>query len=108
MILDVDVKGAFKLKAKYPEAVTIFILPPSRKELKRRLKMRRTEDDKQFKIRMNRAVSEMKLYKKFEYIVVNKSLNTAVDEVKMIIGSYHCHRDHFGARVSGRKVLQVG
>ena len=99
IILDVDVKGAFKLKKQYPMAATIFILPPNTRELERRLKMRRTEDDKQLKIRLKRAVSEMKLYKRFEYIVVNENLNTAVDEVKMIIGSFHCQRDHFRFRV---------
>ncbi len=105
MILDVDVKGAFKLKRLYPEAATIFVLPPNQRELARRLKMRHTEDDKQLKIRLKRAVSEMKLYNKFEYIVVNKDLGTAVDEVRMIIGSFHCHLDHFRMMKSRRPKL---
>lgn len=108
IILDVDVKGAFGLKKQYPMAATIFILPPNTKELERRLKMRHTEDDKQLKIRLKRAVSEMKLYKKFEYIVVNEILDTAVNEVKMIIGSFHCQRDHFRAKICDRKILPIG
>jgi len=92
MILDVDVKGAFKLKKIYPTAALIFILPPGRAELKRRLKRRGTEDDKQLRIRRMRAEEEMKLFNRFEFVVVNKDLNTAVNEVDMIIKSLHCRQ----------------
>jgi len=92
MLLDVDVKGAGKLKEQFPLAATIFILPPSKLELKKRLKRRGTEDDKHLRIRRKRALSEMKLYKRFEYVVVNKDLKTAVDEVDMIIKSLHCRQ----------------
>ncbi len=92
MLLDVDVKGAKKLKKEYPQAATIFILPPGRAELKRRLKKRGTEDDKQLKIRQTRALSEMKLFRQFEYTIINKELKTAVDEVDMIILTLHCRK----------------
>ena len=92
IILDVDVKGAKKLKEQYPLAATIFILPPGKLELKKRLRRRGTEDDKHLKIRRKRALSEMKLYKRFEYVVINKDLKTAVDEVDMIIKSLHCQQ----------------
>jgi guanylate kinase len=94
MLLDVDVKGAHKLKRAYPSAAKIFILPPSKKELKRRLKQRGTEDDKHLKIRQKRALSEMKQFRQFEYIVINDNLNTAVEEVEMIIKSLHCRKDN--------------
>jgi len=94
MILDVDVKGARKLKKAYPLAATIFILPPSRLELKRRLKKRGTEDDKHFKIRQRRALSEMKLFGQFEYTVINDNLDSAVNEVNMIIKSLHCRKSN--------------
>lgn len=94
MLLDVDVKGAKKLKKIYRQAATIFILPPTRAELKRRLKKRGTEDDKHFKIRQSRALSEMKLFKQFEYTVINKNLNTAVNEVEMIVKSLHCRKSN--------------
>lgn len=92
MLLDVDVKGAKKLKEQFPMAVTIFILPPGKQELKKRLKKRGTEDDTHLKIRRKRALSEMKLYKRFEYVVINKDLKRAVDEVDMIIKSLHCRQ----------------
>lgn len=94
MLMDVDVKGAFKLKKAYPSAATIFILPPNKTELKRRLKKRGTEDDKQLQIRQRRALSEMKLYKRFEYTIINNDLDTAVNEVNMIIKSLHCRKSN--------------
>jgi guanylate kinase len=92
MLLDVDVKGARKLKDQFPSAATIFILPPGKSELKRRLKLRGTEDNKHLEIRQKRALNEMKLYKRFEFVVINKDLQTAVDEVDMIIKSLHCRQ----------------
>ncbi len=94
ILLDVDVKGAAKLKKAYREAATVFILPPSKTELRKRLKRRGTEDDKHFKIRQKRALSEMKLYREFEYTIVNKNLNTAVGEVEMIIKTLHCCKNN--------------
>jgi len=92
MLLDVDVKGAKKLKEQFPDAVTIFILPPSKAELTKRLKRRGTEDNTHLKIRRKRALSEMKLFRRFEYVVINKDLKSAVDEVDMIIKSLHCRQ----------------
>jgi len=94
MLLDIDVKGAGRIKSLYPSAATIFILPPGKRDLIRRLKKRGTEDDKSLRIRRRRALSEMKLYKRFEYTVINKNLNTAVDEVEMIIKSLHCRKNN--------------
>jgi len=104
LLLDVDVKGAEKLKKTYPSAAEIFILPPNRAELKRRLKRRGTEDDKQFKIRQKRALNEMKLFRKFEYTVINNNLNTAVKEVEMIIKSLHCRRNNLDLELINRIV----
>jgi guanylate kinase len=102
ILLDVDVKGAFKIKRLYPEGALVFILPPSRAELKRRLKKRGTEDDKQLKIRLDRAVKEMGLFSKFEYVVINKNLETAIDEVDMIIETLHCRRKNLNLELIRR------
>lgn len=88
MLLDVDVQGAFKLKKTYPEAITIFILPPSLKELKSRLLKRGTETIEQLKVRFENAKKEMKLKSKFEYNVINEDLKTAVKEVIDIIKNH--------------------
>ncbi len=88
MLLDVDVQGAEKLKAEYPEAVTIFILPPSEEELRKRLIQRGTETEEQLAVRFENAKEEMKLHKMFDYTVVNNELITAVEEVLAIIQNH--------------------
>lgn len=90
MLLDVDVQGARKLRRRYSEAITIFILPPSRQELRKRLTKRGTETEEQKRVRFENASKEMKLYKDFEYVVVNDSLDTAVDDVLSIIRAHPC------------------
>jgi guanylate kinase len=85
VLVEVDVKGAFSLKKIYPEAVLIYILPPSLEILVERLKKRQTEDETDFKKRIERAKMELSLKDKFDYFVVNKDLNKAILEVKEII-----------------------
>ncbi len=88
MLLDVDVQGAERLKAEYPEAVTIFILPPSEEELQKRLIQRGTETEEQLAVRFENAKEEMKLHKMFDHTVVNNELKTAVEEVLAIIQNH--------------------
>ena len=94
MVLDVDVQGAFKLRKVYPQAITIFVLPPSVAALRRRLKRRGTESKEQLKVRFQNARREMKLFRKFEYIVINDDLNTAVRQVLSIIDSHPCRTEN--------------
>lgn len=104
MLLDVDVQGAKKLKSEYPEAITIFILPPSVKELRKRLIQRGTETKKQLAVRFDNAREEMKLFNKFDYAVVNNDLTTAVQEVLAIIKSHHCRTD----KMSAEQIKKIG
>jgi len=90
MVLDVDVKGAFKLRKVYPRAITVFVLPPSVAALRKRLKRRGTESKEQLKVRFQNARREMKLFRRFEYVVINDDLNTAVRQVLSIIDSHRC------------------
>ena len=94
VILDVDVQGAFRIKKAYPEAITIFVLPPSISVLKKRLIRRGTETVQQRRIRFENARKEMKLFSRFEYCVINQDLNTAVKEVLSIINCHHCRTEH--------------
>ncbi len=93
MILDVDVQGAFKLRQEYPDAITIFILPPSVRELRHRLRQRGTETLEQLAIRYENAKREMKLYRRFEYVVVNQTLDLAVQQVLAVIRAHQCRTD---------------
>jgi guanylate kinase len=92
-LLDVDVQGALRLSREYPEAITIFILPPSTTALRRRLKQRGTETRQQLQVRFENAKKEMKLYSRFQYAVVNDRLPKAVKEVLAIIESHYCRTD---------------
>ena len=85
VLLEVDVKGALSIKAIYPEAILIYISPPSFEVLIERLKNRKTEDEIDLKKRIERAKMELSLKGKFDYLVVNKDLNNAVSQVKSII-----------------------
>jgi guanylate kinase len=90
MLLDVDVNGAFRLRKEFSDAITIFILPPSIAELRRRLRKRGTETQEQLRVRFENARREMRLYRKFDYVVVNQDLDEAVQDVLSIVRSHHC------------------
>lgn len=89
MLLDVDVQGAQRLHQEYPDAITIFIKPPSLQALMERLERRGTETEGQLKVRYENAVEEMKLHDRFDYVVVNEKLEVAVSEVLSIIDGHH-------------------
>ena len=74
----------------YPQAVTIFILPPSISALRQRLRRRGTETKAQLKVRFENARAEMRLFRRFEYAVVNDDLSKAVRQVLCIIESHGC------------------
>ena len=95
MLLDVDVQGALSLKKKFPDALTIFILPPSYEDLKKRLTKRGTETEEQLRIRRENARKEIKEYKKFSHVVVNDNLKTAVNKVLSIILAQSCQTEFF-------------
>lgn len=100
MLLDVDVKGAFKLKQKYPQALAIFIMPPSEAELKKRLKKRGTETKVQLKTRLGNSIKEMGMCNRFDYIIVNKNVNEAVSSADHIIKSWSVGVTYFGRNKS--------
>ena len=87
VLIEVDVKGALELKRIYPEAILIYIAPPSLKELLVRLKKRQTETDEELKKRIKRAKMELSHKDKFDYFVINNDLNTAYKEIKVLISN---------------------
>jgi guanylate kinase len=86
VILEVDVHGAVEIKRIYPDAVLIYIAPPSLEELRVRLKKRQTENEEDLKKRIERAKMELSHRDKFDYFIVNNDLNTAYNEIKNLIG----------------------
>lgn len=82
-IVDIDIKGADSLKTLYPEAISIFIKPPSVEILKQRLELRGEKD--RLSERLNRVQTEMERASEYDYIVVNDDIEKAVASVKKII-----------------------
>ncbi len=85
VLLVIDVQGAFQVKKARPEAVLIFVLPPSLAELKRRLCQRKSDDPKQIKLRLKIARHEMSQAKKYDHVVVNDDFEKALRRLKKII-----------------------
>ncbi len=85
VILEIEVQGAMKIKEKCPDAVFVFILPPSLKELRRRLNKRGTETEEVIEKRLSEAAGEIKQAYKYDYALVNGELSDAVNDLFAII-----------------------
>ena len=85
IIIEVDVNGAAQIRKKLPEAVSIFIMPPSFHELKRRLRGRGTESEELIEKRLNSALGEIKRASEYDYIIVNDNITAAADDILSVI-----------------------
>ena len=85
ILLDIETTGAKHVHEAMPDAVMIFILPPSRAELERRLQGRRTESDEQMRLRLQRARHELEQYGYYDYLVVNDDLERAYRDLSSIV-----------------------
>jgi guanylate kinase len=90
VILEIDVQGAMRVKAAYPDAVLIFIAPPSMSELKSRLIHRGTESSEAIERRFETAYQEMELVDRYDYVVVNDILDQAIARTEDIIVAERC------------------
>lgn len=90
VILEIEIQGALEVKAKFPDTVLMFMVPPSAQELKDRLLKRGTEDITVINARLARAVEESQGVENYDYIVVNDELEKCVDDINSIIVSEHC------------------
>jgi len=89
ILLDIDTQGALNVKKVYPEGVFIFILPPSMEELRNRIIGRGSETPESLKIRLGQALHEISYVDKYDYSVVNDSIEEAVERVKAIFVAEH-------------------
>lgn len=85
VILDIEPKGAFQVRAKRPDATLIFIAPPSAEELERRLRGRGDTPEDQIRLRLERARWEMDQTGKYDYVVVNDQVDACVNKILNII-----------------------
>lgn len=86
ILLEIETQGALQIKEKMPEAVLIFIAPPSFEELEARLRGRHTETEEAIQKRLEFVKLELENSKKYDYIVVNDTIDNAVDKIVEIIG----------------------
>ena len=85
IILDIDVQGALKILDSGVECVSVFLLPPTQEVLRHRLEKRGTDDRETIELRMENAAKEIDLINRFDYLVINDDLNTAVSDIDKII-----------------------
>lgn len=89
VILEIDAQGAFQVRKTYPDAILIFILPPSISELRNRITGRGSETDEAIRMRLGETLKEIESVTKYDYCIVNNILAEAVAKVKAIISAEH-------------------
>lgn len=89
VILEIEIQGALKVKKQYPDALLLFVMPPSAAELRNRLVGRGTETPEVIEKRMHRAVEEAEGIENYEYLVVNDDLDSCVRQLHEIIKAAH-------------------
>jgi guanylate kinase len=85
VLLDIDIQGARKVKKKIPQAIAIFILPPSHKELEKRLNSRETESREKIRIRLKNARTELLAVQYFDYALINQEIPASIENLLAII-----------------------
>lgn len=95
VLLEIEVQGALQIKKKFPEAIMIFLLPPSYKELENRLRNRATEDEETIQGRLQKAKEEMDKTKEFKYYIVNDTVENATNLLQSIIMAERARVDKF-------------
>ena len=87
IFLDIDVQGARQVRASIPEAVKVFVFPPSREELLRRLRERRQDDEAAIAVRMHNSLKEMREYGDFDYVIINNRLEAATQALASVVAA---------------------
>lgn len=101
VLLDIEVKGAAKVRKRCPEAIFIFMIPPSFEELSRRLHARNTDKEDVITGRLEKARLEYKEIPNYDYLVINDKVSNAVGEIEAILTAAEC-------RVTNRKNIVEG
>ena len=93
VLLVIEIQGALQIKEKIPQALFVFLLPPSMKELKRRLRMRKTETEEKLMERFETAYKEINELPKYNYVIVNDKADEAASKLEAIINAEKCRVD---------------
>ena len=100
VLLEIEVQGAIQVREKCPDAVFVFIAPPSMKELERRLVDRRTESEEVICSRLKAAETELQFASKYDYIVVNDTVEQAVSDLRAILRAEKCRSERMKNRLN--------
>jgi guanylate kinase len=92
LVLDIDVQGAAQLKKRIPDAVSIFILPPSREVLEQRLRARSQDKEEVIRRRLADAAREIQNYNLYDYVLVNNDLDLAAETLKAVVRAERVRR----------------
>ncbi|WP_204487360.1 guanylate kinase [Caldicoprobacter guelmensis] len=93
VILEIDIQGALQVKERFPEAVFIFVIPPSMEELKRRIVKRGTEDAETIYKRFQSAYEELNYISRYNYVILNDTVESAVAKLEAIVLAEKCRVD---------------
>jgi guanylate kinase len=105
LVLDIDVQGARQLKGKIPEAVTIFILPPSREILEKRLRARGEDSDSVIERRLRDAAEEIRNYSAYDYVLINNDLAMSAATLASIVRAERVRRTRIEDQI--RPILET-
>ena len=101
LVLDIDVQGAGQLKERIPDAVSIFVLPPSRDILEQRLRARGQDAESVIERRLADAAREISNYRNYDYVLVNKDLDLASETMKSIVRAERVRRIRVEEQIQG-------
>ena len=104
LVLDIDVQGARQLKVRLPEAVSIFVLPPSREILEQRLRARSEDTEDVIQRRLKGAGNEVRNYKQYDYVLINREIEHSVAQLESIVQAERIKRIRMEAEV--RPILE--
>ena len=105
LVLEIDVQGAAQVKRQLPEALAVFIVPPSRQAVEQRLRARGQDSEEAIGRRLERARQEMSCWTQYDFVVVNDDLDRASDDLRSIVLASRCRRHDSDQRM--RKILDT-
>ncbi len=89
VILEIDWQGAEQIRMRRPESISIFLLPPSKEELKKRLTNRATDSSEQIELRFQEAIKDIEQYNNFDRVIVNHDIDTTCEEIMSFVNNPH-------------------
>lgn len=100
LVLDIDVQGARQLKDKFPEAVSVFILAPSRETLERRLRTRSEDAEAVIERRLRTAAAEIRNWNDYDYVLVNEQVEDSTETLLCIVRAERARRSRMKGRIA--------